>query len=72
LITRKGERILLSFDSNCRYLSGSIINSADFKQYCRELENFLKSGRMRKLFAANPHIAQEYDAVTDIAQIDPD
>lgn len=68
LLCRKGGKVFLSADLNCRYLEKHL-QADKVKKYISSLLKFLNSKKFLKVLKDNPQIAQEYPGLVDIAEI---
>lgn len=68
LITLRNKKVLLTVDLNCPYVKDKI-NSPEFKEYVRYLEDFLNTPAQLQILKDNPQIIQAYEEVLDVVEL---
>jgi len=69
LLNQRGENIFLAVDLNCPYVRQNL-ESQSFKEYVKELDDFLNSGDRLKQLRANLQLIQTYKEAQDLIELD--
>jgi Fe-S-cluster containining protein len=68
LISMRGNKVLLTLDLNCPYVSENL-KSSQLKDYTDYLADFLNSAQQKRILKDNPQLIQAYEEVLDIIEL---